>query len=258
MQRALVAAAFIFVIAVAWVVAGDSGRLDAIFEPESVRARLQSLGWLGPAVVVGLMTAAILISPVPSAPIALAAGAAYGHGWGTFYIALGAEIGALSAFALARYLGQDFVQRCLGPRITTGLAGSQRALMMTVFVSRLLPFVSFDLVSYAAGLTVLSFTRFAIATFAGILPASFVLAHYGAELSEAIVAVDDALRRVAYTITAGPFPLEFHAASMQVSDAGGGRSTFCWTTDLKPDSLAEPFDGLMGAEVAQLSERYGS
>ena len=80
----------------------------------------------------------------------------------------------------------------------------------------------------------------------------------GAELSEAIVAVDDALRRVAYTITAGPFPLEFHAASMQVSDAGGGRSTFCWTTDLKPDSLAEPFDGLMGAEVAQLGERYGT
>ena len=80
----------------------------------------------------------------------------------------------------------------------------------------------------------------------------------GAELSETVVSVDDGLRRVAYTITVSPFPLEFHAASMEVGDAGEGRSTFCWTTDLKPDGLAEAFDGLMGAEAAQLAERYGT
>ena len=63
-----------------------------------------------------------------------------------------------------------------------GLAGSQNFLMGAVFVSRLLPFISFDIVSYAAGLTSLSFSRFAIATFAGIIPASFLLAHFGSEL----------------------------------------------------------------------------
>lgn len=80
----------------------------------------------------------------------------------------------------------------------------------------------------------------------------------GAELSETVVSVDDALRRVAYTITAGPFPIEFHAAAMEVGDAGEGRSTFRWIADVKPDKLAEVFDGLMGAEVAQLGERYGT
>jgi uncharacterized membrane protein YdjX (TVP38/TMEM64 family) len=54
--------------------------------------------------------------------------------------------------------------------------------MGLVFASRLLPFVSFDLVSYAAGLTVLSWWRFAVATLAGIVPASFLLAHFGAEM----------------------------------------------------------------------------
>jgi uncharacterized membrane protein YdjX (TVP38/TMEM64 family) len=54
--------------------------------------------------------------------------------------------------------------------------------MGLVFVSRLLPFVSFDVISYAAGLTVLSAWRFAIATLAGIVPASFLLAHFGAEM----------------------------------------------------------------------------
>jgi uncharacterized membrane protein YdjX (TVP38/TMEM64 family) len=62
------------------------------------------------------------------------------------------------------------------------LIGSQNALMGIVFVSRVLPFVSFDIVSYAAGLTVLSFWRFALATLAGIAPSSFVLAHFGDEM----------------------------------------------------------------------------
>jgi uncharacterized membrane protein YdjX (TVP38/TMEM64 family) len=56
-------------------------------------------------------------------------------------------------------------------------------LMAIVLASRLLPFISFDVVSYAAGLTALSPWRFAVATLAGILPASFLLAHFGGEMA---------------------------------------------------------------------------
>ena len=45
-----------------------------------------------------------------------------------------------------------------------------------------MPFISFDIISYATGLTILSFWRFTIATFAGIVPASFLLAHLGSEM----------------------------------------------------------------------------
>jgi uncharacterized membrane protein YdjX (TVP38/TMEM64 family) len=55
--------------------------------------------------------------------------------------------------------------------------------MTIVFVSRLLPFISFDVVSYAAGFSTLAWWRFALATIAGILPASFLLAHFGGEMS---------------------------------------------------------------------------
>ncbi len=55
--------------------------------------------------------------------------------------------------------------------------------MWAVFASRLMPFVSFDLVSYAAGLSNLTFWRFALATLAGIIPASFLLAHFGGEMA---------------------------------------------------------------------------
>lgn len=159
----------------------ESGMLAAMLRADVLHARVVELGPWGPALIALLMMLAILISPIPSAPIALAAGAAYGHTWGTLYVLIGAEAGAVGAFALARFAGQATVHRWFGDRLSAGLVGSQNTLMGIVFFSRLLPFVSFDIVSYAAGLTVLSFWRFAVATLAGIVPTSFLLTHFGKE-----------------------------------------------------------------------------
>jgi len=149
---------------------------------DDLRAWFDTLGAAGPVAVITLMVVAILVSPLPSAPIALAAGAVYGHVWGTLYVLVGSEIGALAAFAIARFFGFDLLHKWFGKQLNSGLAGSQNVLMFTVFASRLLPFISFDIVSYAAGLTALKFWRFAVATLAGIIPASFFLAHVGSEL----------------------------------------------------------------------------
>lgn len=163
----------------AWV----SGAWEMLGDEAWIARTVAGAGWLGPLVIVGLMASAIVFSPLPSAPIALAAGAAYGHTFGTLYVLIGAEVGAMAAFALARFLGYRAMRRWFGEGLEVGLIGSQTALMATVFVTRLLPFVSFDLVSYAAGLTALTLWRFALATLAGIVPASFVLAHFGDEMA---------------------------------------------------------------------------
>lgn len=181
--RILVAAAIVLAMVVAYWQIDESGAMATLLDGRALRQFIIGLGVAGPLAVIGLMTLAILVSPIPSAPIALAAGAAYGHTWGTAYIVLGAELGALGAFGLARLLGRDAVQRWLGNRLPESRLGSQGALMAVVFASRLLPFISFDVVSYAAGLTALSLWRFALATLAGILPASFLLAHFGGEMA---------------------------------------------------------------------------
>ncbi len=170
-------------LTVAYWFARESGALTLILDGSALREWIAGLGLWGPLAVVGLMTLAILVSPIPSAPIAVAAGAAYGHVWGTIYVLLGAEAGALAAFGVARLVGYEVLSRWFGDRLSVGWLGSQNTLMGLVFVSRLLPFLSFDLVSYAAGLTVLSFWRFALATVAGIIPASFLLAHFGDEMA---------------------------------------------------------------------------
>lgn len=151
----------------------DTSRLDTL---------VASAGNWGPLVIIALMTTAIVFSPLPSAPVALASGAMYGHAWGTIYVVIGAELGALFAFALARWFARDLVAHHLEGRIGHIFLGSQNYLTLIVFLSRLVPFVSFDLVSYAAGLTRITTARFALATLTGILPASFFLAHFGGEL----------------------------------------------------------------------------
>jgi uncharacterized membrane protein YdjX (TVP38/TMEM64 family) len=176
------ALAVLALVAAYWALS-ETGMLGTIVDEEAVRRRIEELGAWGPLVVIALMVLAILVSPIPSAPIAMAAGAAYGHGWGTLYVLIGAEAGALAAFGLARMLGGAVLNRWFGERLPVGLSGSQNALMGIVFASRLLPFISFDVVSYAAGLTALSVWRFALATLAGIVPASFVLAHLGFEMT---------------------------------------------------------------------------
>jgi uncharacterized membrane protein YdjX (TVP38/TMEM64 family) len=52
-----------------------------------------------------------------------------------------------------------------------------------VFLARLVPAVSFDVVSYGAGLTKMSLGRFAVASFLGMLPLTFVYTSFGPLLS---------------------------------------------------------------------------
>lgn len=148
-------------------------------DAETITEWSSALGYWGPVLIVALMWLAVVASPIPSAPIAVASGMLYGHAWGTFYVAIGAELGAVTAFVIARYIARDAVSKWTKGKIDKGLLGSQNALTLTVFLSRLMPFVSFDAFSYAAGISSISLWRFAVATLAGIIPASLFLSHLG-------------------------------------------------------------------------------
>ena len=154
-----------------------------IQDGKHIQRYLESLGILGPILVVLLMTLAIMVSPIPSAPIAVAAGAAYGHTWGTIYVLIGSVTGATGAFFVARFLGYEFVKKIASSYFPFKFLESQNTLMAIVFVSRIMPFLSFDVISYAAGLSSLVLWRFVVATLFGIAPASFFLAHVGSEMA---------------------------------------------------------------------------
>ena len=180
-------AGFILIILfiVGYFVLQQTGILSIIMDANKLQDFVLSFGQTCPLIIIGIMAVAIVINPIPSAPIALAAGIIYGHTLGTVLIVVGALLGSMIAFFLGRLVGYEILQKWFGNKLQVGLLGSQKALMGIIFFSRLLPFISFDIVSYAAGLSEIKAWRFALATFAGITPTSFLLAHFGSEMGSA-------------------------------------------------------------------------
>jgi uncharacterized membrane protein YdjX (TVP38/TMEM64 family) len=170
-----------------WLLA-RTGLIAVISDKAALRPVIERLGIWGPATIVALEAIAIVASPLPSAPVALVAGAVYGALLGTVLVVVGAVLGAVTAFVIARCLGFEVIKRWgAAERYLDALSRdhSQRWLMGAVLISRLLPFVSFDAVSYVAGLTPLAFWRFTLATLAGVVPVSFLLTFAGETLIEA-------------------------------------------------------------------------
>ena len=105
------------------------------------------------------------------------------HGGGYLQgLIMGALIGAVISFTIARFLGRELIERLLHGHINFCRNCSDKLLTKIVFLSRLIPFVSFDIVSYGAGLTKMSLRRFSIATFLGMLPLTFIYNYFGAAL----------------------------------------------------------------------------
>lgn len=178
--------AFILIVLTLLVLTSETASdLRTLFNKDEVGRLVMQVGNWGPLLIVVLMAVAVVFSPLPSAPIAVAAGAAYGHLWGTISVVVGASLGAIIAFTLARWLGSGFVRRVPLLPTKSSLQISQRTLMATIFAARLIPFISFDAVSYAAGLTKLSLLNFTMATVVGLIPMSFLLAHLGDQWIEA-------------------------------------------------------------------------
>lgn len=149
----------LFLIAMS-VIAWESGATTWI-DPNRLIPFLRSLGTLGPVAYMFVMAVAVVISPIPSLPLDAAAGAVYGPFLGTAYSVVGAEAGALISFFIARALGREAIVRLLKRDIEFCDLCAERHLGYVIFVARLLPIFSFDLVSYGAGLTRISTKHFA-------------------------------------------------------------------------------------------------
>ena len=154
-------------------------RLSRAIDPVRVEAWAGEAGAAAPLVFMLTMAAAIVISPIPSLPLDILAGTLFGPVLGTLYAAVGATLGAVASFLIARLLGREVLSRFLSGHINFCRDCSDKLLTRIVLVSRLIPFVSFDIVSYGAGLTALSLWKFAFATFAGMLPLTFLYVSAG-------------------------------------------------------------------------------
>lgn len=131
-----------------------------------------------------LMVFQSLAAPLPAFLLTFANANLFGWWQGAILSWSSAMAGAALCFGIARILGRDAVEKMASK---TGLRQIDEFFEKygknTVLICRLLPFVSFDIVSYAAGLTSISFGGFLIATGIGQLPATLVYSYVGGMLT---------------------------------------------------------------------------
>ena len=170
---------FIVLIVIAVIILQQRWDLASFFKPDNIKQWLNDAGSLAPLLYIGIMMAAVVISPIPSLPLDIAAGAFFGPFLGTVYSVIGASAGAVTSFLIARLLGRELVEKFLGGHINFCSQCSDKLLTKIVFFSRLLPVISFDVISYGAGLTKMSLKKFIMATFLGMIPLTFVYNYSG-------------------------------------------------------------------------------
>ena len=139
-----------------------------------------SYGAWAPVASTLLMVLQSLAAPLPSFVVTFANGLAFGTFWGWALSLFGHTLAAAVCFWIARALGRVPVEVIVG---RSGLESADRWFarwgLYAVIVARLVPGISFDVISYAAWITHMRFRRFLGATALGVFPQTFVYSYLG-------------------------------------------------------------------------------
>jgi uncharacterized membrane protein YdjX (TVP38/TMEM64 family) len=111
--------------------------------------------------------------------LAIAAGMLFGTFYGGLYSVIGGMLGSLACFTIARFLGVAFLKKVFGKIPVFSEQCKETHLGLLIFLTRLIPFFSFDLISYCSGLTNIRTRTFLLATLLGMTPMTFLFAHLG-------------------------------------------------------------------------------
>jgi uncharacterized membrane protein YdjX (TVP38/TMEM64 family) len=186
------AALLVLIAIIAWSYATD-GLIYRLFSPADGTTRLETLrkfvlewGTLAPAVYVVIVIVEVLVAPFPGALLYAPGGALFGGLLGGTLALIGNTIGAAIAAWVGAAFGEGWLAKRLdGSRLDT-LRRLERRGSWVVFLLRLNPLTSSDMVSYAAGLAGVRPIRVAVGTLAGMAPQCYVQAYLAATIFEVL------------------------------------------------------------------------
>ena len=151
---------------------------------DDMREFIAKYGKWAMAISALLMIFQSIAAPLPAFFITLTNANLFGWWQGCILSWASSMAGAALCFWIARILGRDVVERiCTKGALLSIEEFFAKYGKRCILVARLLPFISFDIVSYAAGLTAMDFWGFFLATGIGQLPACIVYSYVGGMLT---------------------------------------------------------------------------
>lgn len=120
----------------------------------------------------------------PVAIIVLVGGAVFGIWKGSILTMIGVVLNTPIMYFMGRFLLKDFVYKFVDKHMSDKLSGAiysdnQRVLSLVLFIIRLSPIFSYNLVNYISGITKINFFYYLLTTFAGVLPGVLVFNYFG-------------------------------------------------------------------------------
>ena len=155
-----------------------AGNLDQVIK------LIRSWGVAAPLMSVLLMITQAIVAPIPAFLITAANGMVFGSFLGALISWIGALMGALTSFYIARLFKKVALRKIVRNQKAAEFiihAGEKRGFYV-ILLSRLLPFISFDIISYMAGLSGISPWAFILGTALGMLPATIIYTFIGHEI----------------------------------------------------------------------------
>lgn len=154
------------------------------FDVEFAKNYILSFGIWAPVISFLLMILQSIAAPLPAFIITFANAGLFGWVKGAILSWTSAMAGATLCFYIAKFLGREAVVKLTSnAAVETIDKFFEKYGKYAILIARLLPFMSFDIVSYAAGLTSMSFGQFFIATGLGQLPATIIYSYIGGMLT---------------------------------------------------------------------------
>jgi uncharacterized membrane protein YdjX (TVP38/TMEM64 family) len=148
-------------------------------EPAAVRQRVAQAGVWGPAVFV-LAYAVLSLLPVPLGLFTVLAGAVFGGVGGVVVVWVGAMLGSMAGYGLARSTVRPALQPVIDKHQHAIWASLEGTGVWPVLAIRLMPVAPFMAVNYVCGATGIPLVSYLLGTAVGILPAVVLYVQVGA------------------------------------------------------------------------------
>jgi uncharacterized membrane protein YdjX (TVP38/TMEM64 family) len=151
---------------------------------------LLSFGGWAVLISITVMIIQTTATPIPLFLVAGANGFIFGIAWGIVITMVGALLGSTVAFFMARFFARDYFSSRLARYMPQVEEMSRESGAKVVFLARLVPILPSSLVSYAAGLSRVSFSGFFLASVFGKMPEIIIYTALGHSLgrAEALIA----------------------------------------------------------------------
>lgn len=150
---------------------------DAATRIEKLKAYFTSMGAWAPVVYVLFVIVEVVVAPIPGLMLYAPGGIVFGPVLGGSLTLIGNILGAGISSALTRSFGDSWLSRFFeAERLERAQNKLESRGPVLIFLLRLNPLTSSDLVSYAAGFTRIPISKIMLATGAGMAPLCFAQA----------------------------------------------------------------------------------